>query len=129
MRTDILSGLKSAIEHGYSLGQAVQSLLNSGYNPQDVKEAADTLQGKVSSVSPQVAPYQTNPSTQATFSPSFAPAPQQPQPYSAPTLQQIAVPAPSNQKEAGKGIVISIIILLIIVLAGLGFTIYKYLSS
>ena len=124
MRADILGGLKSAVEHGSSLEQAVQSLLNSGYNPQDVKEAADAIAGKVvsPSSSQQVAHYQA-PSSAAQVPQATPSSPPQQVPISGIQAQ----PAYEKPKEAGQGIIIAIIILLIVVLLGLGFTIYRYL--
>ena len=43
MRDEILSGLRAAIEHGSSLDQAIQSFINAGYNPAEVKQAASSL--------------------------------------------------------------------------------------
>jgi len=40
---DILAGLKSAISHGYSMEEAMLSLVNSGYNAQEVREAASYI--------------------------------------------------------------------------------------
>lgn len=40
---EIIGGLKSALERGYSLEQAMLSLLNSGYNREEIKEAARNL--------------------------------------------------------------------------------------
>lgn len=43
MNDEILSGLKNARERGFSLEESVQSFLNAGYNPAEVKEAASFL--------------------------------------------------------------------------------------
>ena len=43
MNEEILSGLRIALERGYTLDSAVQSFLNAGYNPAEVHEAAATL--------------------------------------------------------------------------------------
>ena len=45
VRMDIVAGLKNAIDRGYSLGQAQQTLINSGYNQQEVQEASSYLTG------------------------------------------------------------------------------------
>ena len=37
---DIITSLKNAVDHGDSLDSAVEILINSGYNPQEVREAA-----------------------------------------------------------------------------------------
>lgn len=43
MRDEIVAGLKNAIDRGYSLDEAVRSFINAGYNPQEVKQAAEYL--------------------------------------------------------------------------------------
>ena len=45
VRLDIVAGLKNAVERGYSLEQARQTLINSGYNLQDIEEASNYLTG------------------------------------------------------------------------------------
>jgi len=42
MREDILRGLKNAIERGEPLEKAVQSFISAGYNPVEVKQAAES---------------------------------------------------------------------------------------
>ena len=42
-REEIIGGLKNALERGDSLEKAVQSFVNSGYNPQEVRTAANDL--------------------------------------------------------------------------------------
>ncbi len=43
MRDEIWAGLKNAIERGANLDKAVQSFISAGYNPVDVREAANRL--------------------------------------------------------------------------------------
>ncbi|MEI6849525.1 MAG: hypothetical protein WCK29_00655 [archaeon] len=43
MRDEIQAGLKNALERGDTLDQAVQSFISAGYNPVEVKEAANSL--------------------------------------------------------------------------------------
>ena len=43
MREDIVRGLKNAIERGEPLEKAVQSFINAGYNPVEVKQAAQGM--------------------------------------------------------------------------------------
>jgi hypothetical protein len=40
MNEEILSGLKNAVARGFSLEDSIQSFINAGYNPAEVKEAA-----------------------------------------------------------------------------------------
>ncbi len=43
MNDEILSGLKTARERGFSLEESVQSFINAGYNTAEVREAASFL--------------------------------------------------------------------------------------
>ncbi len=47
VREDIVAGLRNAVERGYTLQQAKQTLLNSSYNAQEVEEAVNYLTGGV----------------------------------------------------------------------------------
>ena len=40
MREDIVTGLKNAMQRGESLEKSMQSFINAGYNPIEVKQAA-----------------------------------------------------------------------------------------
>jgi len=42
-RQDIISGLRNAVERGYSIELAVQSFINAGYSRQDVLDSAKVL--------------------------------------------------------------------------------------
>ena len=44
MKEEIVAGLRNAMERGYSLEQAIQSFINAGYNPLDVREAANVFE-------------------------------------------------------------------------------------
>ncbi len=52
MSDEIYYGLKNAIERGQSLGAAVQSFINAGYNPFEVREAEKMIssEGGVGSI-------------------------------------------------------------------------------
>ena len=50
MKNEILAGLKNAIDREQSMEQAVQSFINAGYNPQEVKEVARTLSSGASEI-------------------------------------------------------------------------------
>jgi hypothetical protein len=43
MRDEIVTGLRNAIERGENISQAMQSFLNAGYNPFEVKAAAQLI--------------------------------------------------------------------------------------
>lgn len=47
---EILGGLRNALEHGESLEKAVQSFINAGYNPRQVKAAANQLSSGSSTI-------------------------------------------------------------------------------
>lgn len=68
MKDDLASGIKNALERGYSMDQAVQSLINAGYSPNDVREAQQIFsRGSVSST---IYPQTTAPESVAMNSPS-----------------------------------------------------------
>lgn len=50
MRDEISAGLKNALERGESLDKAVQTFINSGYNPVEVKEAAKNVGSGASTI-------------------------------------------------------------------------------
>ena len=58
---ELLSGLRVAISHNSSLEQAILSFINSGYNPKDVREAADILSQQQSQQAISAAAQQTLP--------------------------------------------------------------------
>ena len=43
MKDEIIGGLRNAIERGSSLDEAVQSFINAGYNPVEVRESAKNM--------------------------------------------------------------------------------------
>ena len=85
VRMDIVAGLKNAIDRGYSLGQAQQTLINSGYNQQEVQEASSYLTGG-----------QTNVQQPQTQQPSGQPQQIQ-QPQTQPQPQQIKQQKPKKK--------------------------------
>ncbi len=50
MKDEIQSGIKNAIERGASLEEAVQTFINAGYNPVEVREAANTIANTATSM-------------------------------------------------------------------------------
>jgi len=60
MRDEILSGLRTAIEHGSSLDKAIQSFINAGYNPAEVRQAASSLREGATSIITQQKQKQTH---------------------------------------------------------------------
>jgi hypothetical protein len=50
MREELEAGLKNAIERGSTLEEAIQSFINAGYNPVEVKEAANNISSGVTNI-------------------------------------------------------------------------------
>lgn len=67
-RPEIIAGLRNAVERGYSLNQAVQSFINSGYNRQDVLDSARNLNEAVISRIPITPPEVKQPERPETIS-------------------------------------------------------------
>ena len=120
MREEILFGLKNAMERGDSLEKAVQSYINAGYNPMEIRAAANMLsEGTVTDIM----------QGQAQQAKSQVQQPKQNFQAAQMTSQEIR-PSESKQpgKRANKWIIIAIIILLIIcAVAGATFIILKYM--
>lgn len=96
-KQEIVAGLKSALERGYSIQQAIQSFINSGYNRQDVLDSARNINTAVISKIPvqpsELVPQYPKPIR--TFQPQQIKQPIQPQQqvkqpiqYSQPKYQQ-----------------------------------------
>ena len=49
-KDDLTGGIKNAVQHGATIEKAVQSFINAGYNPAEVKQAADSLSQGVSTI-------------------------------------------------------------------------------
>jgi len=71
-KSEIIAGLKNAVERGYPLEAAIQTFINSGYNRQDVLDSAKNINeaviSKLPTESAQQPPIQTQtpqPLTQA----------------------------------------------------------------
>jgi len=109
MREDILTGLKNAIERGYSIKQAKQSFINAGYNVKEVEEAADSIsRGTISaSLEAEKKDKKTEKIKPKTGAP---PKPGQ------------AAPPPKKSK---KGIIILILILLILIIGGIAVYLFR----
>lgn len=130
MREDIVAGLRNALEHGASLEQAVQSFINAGYNAVEVKQAAQTLSGGVTSI---INPESRQISTQINQQPIQQPTSQFQQQIPRTSVQQVPytnvrrlneirqIPRRKNRH----GVLIAIlIIILLLLLGGLVFMIF-----
>ena len=89
MREDILRGLKNAIERGEPLEKAVQSFINAGYNPVEVKQAAESMIGGTTAI--------TNPYAEQ---PGIGNLPQPPVKIA--RLDQIPLPAQTPMQQAAQ---------------------------
>ena len=127
MREDIIAGLKNALARGESLEKAIQSFINAGYNPIEVKQAAESLTQGAMSIS--------NPETERARLPMPAPPqiPQQiPQQFQNPS--QVAYPkrlsdirqTPVIKTGSGKRtfLIIFLILMLLLLIGGLIFMIF-----
>jgi len=78
VNSDILTGLKNAIEHGESLDSAINVMISSGYNPREINEAAQFLgQGTTSYLQSKPEENLVMPSKKGFFS-NFMKKPEQP---------------------------------------------------
>jgi len=68
---EIISALRNAIEHGESLESAVQIMINSGYNPEEVHEASKFIGGVLSMQEPRPEEQLMLPEQKKNFSSKF----------------------------------------------------------
>lgn len=126
MKDDIAAGLKNAIERGYSLEQAVQSFINAGYNPIQVKQAAEKFQGVTSIIKPKTQIQKTQqlqkiqqPAKQQSNQNLQIQDLQNKQPPQQPTIM-----SQSQQPKKHTGLIITLIAILILLFAGLFYLIF-----
>lgn len=50
MKDEIQAGLKNAIERGFTLDEAIKSFISAGYNPVEVKEAANSIGSEITPI-------------------------------------------------------------------------------
>lgn len=121
MKDELIYGIKYSIERGFTMEEAIASFVNAGYNPGEVDEAAKIVSG--ASPLPQIRMREAQPVPSASEGVSGALVQQgvsgAPAPQSSPEIVD-------QSQKAGQGMVITIIILLIVVLASLGYVVYKY---
>lgn len=125
-RPEIVSGLKNAVERGYSIELAVQSFVNAGYNRQDVADSARIISGgTLSSLEPVIQqpdsakiqiPQNQQPVKQDLQSqpPAIQPAPQ---------IQQIKrqeLPKLPQVQKSKKKMIILLVTILVVLLVLLG---------
>lgn len=116
MNEELAEGLKNAIAHGSSLDDAVKSFISAGYNPVEVREAAQAItSGTLSLMGP----------TSMVTSPPSSEAPQQA--FQQPVQQQVQPPQAQKpkEKEAAGWMKIAIVVLLLVII---GFGIYMLVA-
>jgi len=121
IKEEIVSGLKQAIERGYSLEQAKQSFVNAGYNNRDISDSASSLGGIITSnpeISniPQISQMSSVPNI---LPPEISSTPPQQTP---PELSQIPpqpTQLPQETQTKSKTLVIILIVILILIVLGL----------
>lgn len=110
MKDEIIAGIRNALDRGYSIQQAVQSFINAGYNPNEVKEAAEAFSG-----ASHIAFGNDEPKQVSAKLISFNQQPAQNTPVqNFPTPNNVNIP---KEKSKGKGIVITLVIILVFLLA------------
>ena len=117
MHDEIYYGLKNALERGQTLGAAVQSFINAGYNPAEVREAEKMISsdGGISSIAGSVNELNAPVSDE-----NFEESTMKPLPKSGFQLE--------NSKNGKKVLLIGLIILLgLVILGAIGFLVYTLL--
>lgn len=147
---DILSGLRNALDRGEDIETAMKSMISSGYDRFEVNESAKVIIKEISdaelaqkgqivptpptkqisqpqSTQPQPTTAQPNPATtQQTVQPQEI-QPQSVQQQTTP--QQVSQPPKTQEKNTRKGLLISLIIFLLLVAAGLVYIILTKFKS
>lgn len=105
MIDELIGALKNALERGSSIEQAARSLINAGYNPQEVREAANAFNSSASHIVSPVqvvkskSQMQSMPVMRVPDKPQVANKPQiQVQTFSQPQIQQ----TPQSQQPKGQ---------------------------
>lgn len=112
MADEISAGLRNAIERGESIEEAIQTFINAGYNPVEVKEAATLVSGVVSLVnnpSVKMPPQFSSIASQSQSSPQI----NYPQALSSPIISPVQ-PNSSMSPDKKKTIALLAILILLI---------------
>ena len=124
MRDEIVGGLRNALDRGESLEQAMQSFINAGYSPLEVREAVKVLPASATSLiqsafqeksfsSPQPS---SNASTSSPSVASSSSSPSQPLPQNG-----AAKSTPAQDPKANTKLIIGLsIVLILLIIAGVG---------
>jgi hypothetical protein len=113
MKDEIIVGLKNAVERGYTIDQAVASMINAGYNAGEVKDAAGVFFGAshiiYSSGKPDSSEQMSTNLAGETIALAKKAEAQMPLP------QQSINPAASEVKKEGHGMVIILVVILLLI--------------
>ncbi|OIO41410.1 hypothetical protein COU56_04675 [Candidatus Pacearchaeota archaeon CG10_big_fil_rev_8_21_14_0_10_31_9] len=130
VRADIIISVKNAVERGYSIEQAKQSLANSGYSMKEIADAVNYLTSGVGTIElPNQANYlpervaQTNQQTNAQNQQPHGQAQQMPP--SLENVQQEQFKIPKQKGPFPWKIIIPVILLLILVAVLVGMIMFK----
>lgn len=123
MKEEIIAGIRNALDRGFSISQAVQSFINAGYNPNDVREAAEAFSGASHIAFAQGEEQKETFSSKEVV--AVQPLVQNIQPQNIQIQNTPVQVAGSVQKEKGSGkkIIIALVIILAILLGALIFSI------
>ena len=126
MREDIIAALKNALERGESLERAMQSLINAGYNPIEVRQAGESLmQGAMSVSNPEAERVRQLPQPPRAQWPSQQMSQQLQQPIQNTYLRRLEEIRPMPEVKRGhKKRAVLIIVLIFILLLLIGGLIY-----
>lgn len=134
MNDELIGGIRNALERGETVEQAMQTFLNAGYSPNEVREAAAlvapsataAIYGQVPGILPSSSPAaQTKaavPSSSPTSSPAPATAPSQPSSKVSSQAVQSLPTLTSQSPPHSKKTIIILIVALLILLTLLGIT-------
>ena len=134
MIDEIASGLKNAIERGFSVESAVESFIKAGYNPEEVREAARLItEGASVILTPNRMPVSQSQNSSSNQKPNQQPNQQPVQPSQKESKPEVRTPISSEmanpnssysqfnsqaQKKPRVGKIILIIIIILLLLAG-----------
>lgn len=112
MNNEIYYGLKNALERGDSLESAVQSFINAGYNPMEVRRAGKMLSGDSAQLGEK----------EELDNSGVKPLPQ------SEVVQEIIIGKKKSNNGKRVFMIGLIIILMLMILGGLGFLIFYFLE-
>lgn len=128
MKDEILAGLRNALDRGSSVEEAVQSFINSGYNPQEVRAAAEVLSGGVSDI---VYPDESKGKTSLENKENIPNSRNLSNSHLDAARYGVSDPNENKEEEKKSGkrtLIIGIIIASVIVLGAIGYLIYTLIS-